>query len=187
MNKPLVKLFAVPIVVILAGFRITNYLMSPTSLPAGGGLSENENIYTGTSVMSHDAFLKIHALQSTLATSPSHTLSDADVDWLLQTRHAPHPEKPHAAAIARARPLEVLLKAGLSPAQKDKVFRAVMPDFRSRDKWGASRDRIGACDAVRTLHDKRGIPYLLPLLHYPDECVRTRAKQALDALATRHN
>ncbi len=183
MNKPVLFMFLAPVVVIIAGLRLHG-LTNPASAEGedASAPAKTESVYTGGAVMSREAFLKLGALRGKVAATPGHALTDAEVDWLIQTRNGGSKTKPYAASIARARPLEVLLQANLTPAQKEKVYQAVVPDFTSRDKWGAAGDRLRACEAVEVLHETRAAPHLQTLLRHNDARVRTRAKRALNAL-----
>lgn len=184
MNKPVLFLFLAPVVVIIAGLRLHG-LINPASAEENGDANppaKTESVYTGEAVMPREAFLKLGALRGKVVATPDHALTDTDVDWLLQTRKGGSPTKPYAASIARARPLEVLLQAHLTPAQRAKVVQAVMPDFTSRDKWGAVPDRLRACEAVEVLHETRAALYVKPLLNYENVRVRERAARTLASL-----
>lgn len=185
MNKPVLFLFLAPVVVLLAGLRLYG-LINPASAEENGDANapaKTESVYTGDAVMPREAFLKLGALRGKVAAAPGRALSDADVDWLLQTRKGGSQTKPYAASIARARPLEVLLQAQLTPTQKEKLYQAVVPDFTSRDKWGATGDRLRACEAVEVLHETRAVVHVKPLLNHENARIRERAARTLASLA----
>ena len=177
-------MFLAPVVVIIAGLRLHG-LINPASADENGDANapaKTESVYSGGAVMPREAYLKMGRLRGEVNAAPGRALTDADVDWLLNVRRGGSKTKPYAASIARARPLEVLLQANLTRAQKEKVVQSVVPDFSSRDRWGAIPDRLRACEAVEVLRETRAVVYVKPLLNHENVRVRERAARTLTSL-----
>lgn len=110
----------------------------------------------------------------------SHSISDEDLNWVLdklKTNSAPG----KLQALARAdllEPISGLEGASVPSSQKDRIFKAVVP-MLSNDPSFDELDKTRASNVMRSINDKRAIPYLVPLLSNSDEQVREHAQHAL--------
>lgn len=115
----------------------------------------------------------------------THTITDEDLSWLLaglKANSLPGDRK-ELARVRLLDPLHPLIN--IPPAQREKIFEAVLPMLGADPAFADPLDKSQASNIMRLLNDKRAVPYLMPLLTYPNEQVREHAQDALDAINKR--
>jgi len=104
-------------------------------------------------------------------------ITEADLDWALDLLKTPiESSNPYAPALRRSRVTIVLKNVkNLTPAQKDRVYRAVSGLLASSNK----SDKIGGIAVMKNIKDKRAVPGLTHLLDDNDPTVRSFAKRTI--------
>lgn len=114
----------------------------------------------------------------------SHSISDEDLNWVLDKLKA-NSAPGKLQALARAdllEPISALEGASVPASQKDRIFKAVVPMLSKDPPFDGLLDKTRASNVMRSINDKRAIPYLVPLLSSPDEQVREHAQHALTVI-----
>ena len=142
------------------------------------------NMFEHNGVMSRSDYAKICSLYTQLSQGKS--FSDVDISWLvaLTTRPPLSGTLPAASAIRHDAGLELLeadIKMGrATSAEKDKIFNVAVSLLTSKEETGI--DVMSATNVLRTLNDKRAIPFLVPLLNSPNPNVRDTVGNSLKAM-----
>ena len=137
--------------------------------------------YEDAGVVSKADYIKIDEIGARVKVG--HSISDADFDWLLELFYKPpFKDEPWAAPNKHVWTLAPMLDAKLTPAQKEKLYKAALSLLSSTDKTADHLDKVYGCNAMKKLRDKRAVSAILPLLSDPRPIVKQRAQQALDAI-----
>lgn len=126
----------------------------------------------------HKEFARIHLA---IRQSPGRTISDKDVDWLLQTLNAPAPNlDPIKQTTWRIEVMSVLGNVRqYTPAQAGKVYNSTVGFLSPPNR----PERNSALGVMRATKDKRAIPIVTMFLNDPDPETRKVAQWALDSLS----
>lgn len=105
-------------------------------------------------------------------------ISESDLDWMLHIMHNPQtatndPQLVHGNVLGTLTHLRYIPKS-----QEEKIY-AVAPPLLSSDK---KLDKLYSAKILASLHDKRAIPYLKPLLRDPDPDVQLQTRRVLKKL-----
>lgn len=132
-------------------------------------------------VMSRQQHKELARIHLAIRRSSERTISDRDVDWLLQTLNAPAPDlDPIKLTTRRVEVMSVLENVRqYTPVQAGRVYSSAV-SFLSLPN---QPERNAALGVMRATKDKRAIPIVTMFLNDPNPETRKVAQWALDSLS----
>ena len=110
------------------------------------------------------------------------SITDPELDWLIQ--ELPQPAPTPTPMIAATRRLELMLSIKQSkvftPTQKERIYQATIGYLPGPER----NDKMAALAVMRHLREKRAIPGITLLTDDPDATVRASARKTLKVINT---
>ncbi len=141
--------------------------------------AEQAKINESEGVMYKDDYVKRgHILES----AKNGTISDTDLNWLIQMLKSPGPSQDvTVSSIRRANFFEALQEVkSYTPSQKEVVFQTMATFIMHSNRT----DKLRSMGVFNQLKDTRALPYLTPLLNDTDVVVRRRAASAIKHISS---
>ena len=183
-RKRLASILAVLVAILLLSFavRAVHHIERGNRRIVSGKPVDNDMAAERDGEMSRQEHKRREQIRLSVRQSQRGTISDADLDWLLQMLNTPAPSPdPFAGQLRRTGILSVLKGVGhYTPTQSDKVYSSILTILSNP----TAPERGYALAVMRATKDKRAIPVVTSFLSDPDPNIRKIAQWVLSSLSS---